>query len=530
VRHVIPVIDLFAGPGGLGEGFSQYNSKNIKFKIALSIEKDSFAHKTLELRSFFRQFDGETVPEIYYEYIQGKISRDKLFKSYPARAKKAKEEAWLHELNEKDITKVRTKTKLALKKFKDNHWVLIGGPPCQAYSLVGRSRIGYYKDDFEEDDRHYLYQHYLRLVAHLSPSIFIMENVKGFLTASAKGEKIFDTVLNDLEYPGKAVKKLDDESKAPSSDEYDIYSLIFSQEVNEDDTGKHVKKLKPQDYIIRSEKYGLPQKRHRVILMGVRKDIDPGIKKRLTEVTTTYSVNDVINDLPKVRSGLTGGNDSWDNWKNAIGDLIINSDFEQIDSKTRKCIKNIFKEMTDELSIGGNTLPCSKKIKKKNLSNWYADKKMGVVCNHEPKSHMKSDLWRYFFSTCFAKIHKRSPILADYPDFLLPDHSNVDSDNKKDAKWFDRFKVQLGEYPGSTVTSHLSKDGHYYIHHDPSQCRAWTVREAARVQTFPDNYFFEGTKTAQYHQVGNAVPPLLANKIADVVAEYLTHMNHNKKN
>ncbi|GFO57332.1 hypothetical protein GMSM_43390 [Geomonas sp. Red276] len=129
---------------------------------------------------------------------------------------------------------------------------------------------------------------------------------------------------------------------------------------------------------------------------------------------------------------------------------------------------------------------------------------------------MIEDLYRYAYVSCFGEMNDRSPLLREYPPDLLPDHLNVGT-----GHFDDRFRVQLFGRTSTTITSHMSKDGHYFIHPDPTQVRSLTVREAARLQTFPDNYFFCGTRTQQYVQVGNAVPPLLACQIAGIVREFL---------
>ena len=150
------------------------------------------------------------------------------------------------------------------------------------------------------------------------------------------------------------------------------------------------------------------------------------------------------------------------------------------------------------------------------------DERLKGVCNHTTRSHIVEDLHRYLFASCFARTKGNSPVLKFFPDALLPKHKNAKMASKQDSGIFaDRFRVQLEDRPSKTITSHISKDGHYYIHYDPLQCRSLTVREAARLQTFPDNYFFCGPRTAQYIQVGNAVPPLLSQQIAEKVYKIL---------
>ena len=143
---------------------------------------------------------------------------------------------------------------------------------------------------------------------------------------------------------------------------------------------------------------------------------------------------------------------------------------------------------------------------------------------------MASDLARYLFAATFAHSQGYSPRLDVFPPKLLPDHLNVQFWSEAEAIPFkDRFRVQCRNEPSTTVVAHIAKDGHYYIHYDPSQCRSLTVREAARLQTFPDNYVFAGNRTEQYTQVGNAVPPLLAHKLAKIVRSLLNEMSRRRR-
>lgn len=512
----IPVIDLFAGPGGLGEGFSSVTDKNGKrcFDIRLSIEKDEHAHKTLQLRSFVRQFPHNNIPKEYYEYAKNynyrtdKTDRKKLFDKYPKEAAKAIEEAWLCELGHENFPNdlIDKRINTALNGKKD--WVLIGGPPCQAYSLVGRSRRGGIS---EEDERVFLYQQYLRIIAVHQPKIFVMENVKGLLSAKLGSRSIFQMIKSDLQNPGKVFPY-------SNSQRYRIFSFVNSPESFDTD-GNPIYKH-DRDFLIEAEKYGIPQKRHRVILLGIREDVKNTCFSPLQK-QSQVSLSAVIGDLPFIRSGIgrqiinvdnKGKNkyasieDNFDTWRR-----IIEKYFVKLNSELTNGFKLNYS--ANNINQGSNFIQTNINNSNNPLANWYSDKHLNGVLNHESRKHLKEDLGRYLFSSLFLLKNGEFPRLKDYPKELLPNHKSANDE----GKFADRFRTQKRDIPATTVTSHISKDGHYFIHYDPLQCRSFTVREAARVQTFPDNYFFCGSRTHQFHQVGNAVPPLLAKKIASQV-------------
>src|SRR6266536_4456060 len=512
-KNQITIIDLFAGPGGLCEGFTSVVDKNNEryFRIALSIEKDEYAHNTLTLRSFLRQFPFNKFPSEYYQFVQGKISVEELYSLYPNEASCAKNEAWKFTLGEPQTHDIIDKRIRKVLKGEKN-FVLIGGPPCQAYSLVGRARRQQINLD-KEDERVYLYREYYRILAEHRPVVFIMENVKGILSSKVENDNLFYQIINDLKDPIRAYKKLQGQEKIyKSTINYKIYSLV--KEPSYKDLFNLEPFFKPQDFIIKTEEYGIPQTRHRVILLGIRSDSD--IKPQLLQsAKNKIPVENVLNGLPQLRSGLSKIKDSASEWRNCLLEIKTSSFKSEIEKDVWSEITNIVNDLRLPESDRGSSF-VNGKINSDYLPDWFLDNKIKGAINHETRSHIKEDLYRYLFAACFAKIKNRSPKLFDFPNDILPNHFNA-----RGTKFIDRFRVQLYGEPSKTITSHISKDGHYFIHPDPAQSRSLTVREAARIQTFPDNYFFCGPRTAQFHQVGNAVPPYLAKQIGKVVKDIL---------
>lgn len=467
----------------------------------MSIEKDPQAHKTLRMRSYVRKIlnDDGSIPQVYLRYMRNRDSKtwEELIDYRPNQWELACKEALCATLVEGDNSLVELASKrLNVWRSKNDRYaplVLIGGPPCQAYSLVGRSRRAH-DENFDKDVKHTLYKCYLSFIRGLSPDIFVMENVKGLLSARHNGQGVFEHIYADMQDAG-----------------YEIRSLVVKDPQN------------PVDYVVEAEKYGIPQMRHRVILLGVKEG--SGMSTGILVPSRKMSLCSALCGLPKIRSAFSMNNPGWKsmNWATYIDEAAKRLLADQSCAELKPVLEEVVssrppkKAMKD--TVTGDKGP---------YERWYRGRfrKSKLLANHESRSHLAKDLDRYLFCAAYAAVHGRPARLEEFPDALLPQHRNV-LENVEEVKsgggyeFNDRFRVQIYDKPSTTITSHIAKDGHYYIHPDPTQCRSLTVREAARLQTFPDDYLFEGNRTSQYTQVGNAVPPLLAQQIAVVVARAL---------
>jgi DNA (cytosine-5)-methyltransferase 1 len=308
-----------------------------------------------------------------------------------------------------------------------------------------------------------------------------MENVKGILTSTHGGSPIFGRILSDLASPGGDFK-------------YRIRSFVVPG---------HGEEPEPNDFVIEAERFGVPQCRHHVILFGIRSDLADAVPA-LTDTPDMFllkpaeksvGVAEALSGLPPLRSRLSREPDSHWTWLSALKSATASLKMWRSPARIRieEAMSRATRRAEAHFSFGGRFDPrgvITDSTMMTALRSWFHDPRLKGVLQHETRAHMRSDLHRYLFASCFAKTFGYSPKLELFPPRLLPNHGNVDDE---DVPFKDRFRVQMSGQPSSTVVAHISKDGHYYIHPDPAQCRGPTVREAARLQTFPDNYFFEGT-------------------------------------
>ena len=521
----IPVVDLFAGPGGLGEGFGSLEIDGKRpYRLVLSVECDETAHKTLELQAFHREFTCrmEQPPTAYYRHVQDPdgYTRAHLFEDFPEQAKAARREACLATLGEPKGDAEVARRLDALKKggLDFSKAVIIGGPPCQAYSLVGRSRMSKSKASGEyvetEDGRHILYRQYLKLLKELQPAAFIMENVRGILSAKYEGKSIFPQILTDLEGAGYDLHALGGDDKPAE----ESTSSLFGESATST--------RRASDFLLLAHNYGIPQKRARVFVVGTRCDLKIESVPKPLRVKQLTTVTEAIGDLPPIRSGLSKGDDPA-TWKATVRTSAA-SLIPELENTIRD-VETLLRRISGPRSkLGGKDDRGGGFVKSKTAAEQHPE--LSGALNHESRGHIPGDIKRYLYYAAWSKTQGRglvSPKLTDLPHSILPDHANV-RQAAKDGRlekvvFADRFRVQVANRPSTTITSHISKDGHYYIHYDPRQCRSLTVREAARLQTFPDDYFFCGPRTEQYKQVGNAVPPLLARQIAESLLTSITN-------
>lgn len=434
------VIDLFSGAGGLTEGFYKEG-----YKIIAHIEKDKWACETLKTRICYHYLKERKNLKLYNEYLKIHNSykdidkaRELIFRKYPELKVKLDMEvinkAFGDPEQEEGVTSIDEIIKLVEYSMEYNNAskidVIIGGPPCQAYSLIGRSRM---KDSVLIDKRNYLFKYYKDIVKYFKPKIFIFENVPGILTA--KKGLIFKEIQKEFSEVG--------------------FNLLSG--INSD----------AKDNILDSREFGVYESRKRMILIGYLNKMDikyPNFKKYVKHLKEDITTINAIGDLPSLQP--SEGND----WG-----LIPYPELQK------------------------NSLSKYQRLMRKDSTG---------VLNHCARSIQKRD----------RNIYRKAILKSNEGKQLYYWELDEDEKTHKNQKSFvDRFKVHKATDIPHTIVAHISKDGHYNIHPDIKQCRSLTVREAARIQSFPDNYKFEGPRTAQYVQVGNAVPPLMAQVIAKTI-------------
>lgn len=408
-------IDLFAGAGGLSEGFFQEG-----FNPIAHVEMNEYAAKTLETRSCYYYFKKENRLDVYYSYLKGKITRNEMLDLVPQEVKKT---VIQETMSDKTLPSIFDKIDeiIAEDGIKEID-VLIGGPPCQAYSLVGRAQTSHMLTPMSEDPRNNLYLLYARFLKKYQPKMFVFENVMGITTAN--GGQTWKNIKAQLKRVG-----------------YEI-------------------ECKEQN----AKDFGVLQNRKRMIIVGWLKNSGLSYPE-FEKIQSEAFVNDLLYDLPALTPGTSSNKYARRNIRQYVVDNEIRTDKD-------------------------------------------------VLTMHECRPNIDRDIQIYQLAVeLWNNGHQRLKYY-DLPDELVT-HNNTRS-------FVDRFKVVEGdEHCCHTILAHLSKDGHHFIHPDINQHRSITPREAARIQSFPDSYYFEGPRTAQFVQIGNAVPPMMARGIARGIKEQL---------
>lgn len=405
---------MFSGGGGLSEGFFRSG-----YEFVSHIEMNRYASMTLETRALYHHLDNKND---YYAYLKSEINRDHFLGENEDLSKQVRESVINEEISSETKTPIIKKVKNKMNDMDiDKIDGIIGGPPCQAYSVIGRSRS---PDCMKNDPRNYLYEYYVEFLKEFNPDFFIFENVPGMRSAK-KGYilKDFKNKVNKLGYNTEAK-------------------------------------------ILDAGNFNVLQSRKRLIIIGHKTD-NSFFETIGTSKKKKYNVSSILNDLPILNPGQ--GTDSQQQYR---------------------------KE-----KISGY------------LNNFNIRTKKDVLIHHQARKHNERDRKIYRLAINTWNKEKRRIKYKELPEDLKT-HKNRKS-------FEDRFKVIAANSKSHTIVAHISKDGHYYIHPDIKQARSITVREAARIQSFPDNYKFEGPRTSQYVQVGNAVPPLMAENLAQKTKEFI---------